>query len=176
MPNQSPEAPAKPNRTTTLLAAAIFGLFIGGGIMGGAYIIRQPQAPAVDNGKPDSTTQTLQQLAGDAAPLLAQFYQDLAAVVENDSEQRIASVEIFRSTQRAAGSFLQSAGRLEDLAAINDPVSKRLETAIGLDDVPLDGQGEADLRPKLVAALRAIAAELGYIEPKPDAPDAPDEG
>ena len=85
---------------------------------------------------------------------LAAFYRDFATVVAN--ADKLTSTGQFRDAQRLAVEALKSSAGLPAAPQVNQPISDRLEAAIGLENRTLD----ATLRAKLVATLQQIGEDF----------------
>jgi len=109
-----------------------------------------PAPPPVD---PPGQLAALLPAGADRAKF-AEFYRDLAAVVE--AETATMTTGQFREVQRLSVERFKAERRLPDAPALNKPISDRIAAAIGMDDRPMD----TALKAELVAALRRIAEDF----------------
>ena len=122
-----------------------------------AFLLMQPSKPA------GPTTPEVSRLAelvpdADSRSRLSAFFADFAAVLTTDAKPCKTTGD-FREAYRLAVAPMKSAARLPDVKAIDEPISNRIKSAIGLEDTPLDG--EPPLRSNLAAVLTSISDDFG---------------
>lgn len=123
-----------------------------GGVIAAKTMQTSGPAPSPSPVVPSVSLRSL--VDAESAAKLSAFYGAFADVIEQGG---CKSTGEFRTAQARAGALLQAAIGAEGWAATNDPVSKQISAAVGLDDASLD----ADKRAKLAASLDAIAADFG---------------
>lgn len=130
-------------------------LLVGGGF----FAFKAFVGPPVPGPTPSTPTANLSSLVPEpeARAKLARFYADFALVLRSESCPLKTTAD-FREAQRLAATVLQDAARLPTVDAINEPISKRIEVALGgLDNKPL-----SKVSPGLLAnTLEAISQEFG---------------
>lgn len=117
-------------------------------------------------GKPSPSTPDTKPVArlaelvpdADSRARLSAFFGDFAAVITQDAKPCKTTGD-FREAYRLAIKPMKTAARLPDVKAIDEPISQRIASAIGLADTALDG--EPPLRSNLAATLTAIADDFG---------------
>lgn len=145
--------PRRPSLLNRLAGSLVIGIGIASGLVGAALVLRG--GPGTD-GRPPVPTNSLAALVPDAGQRAAvsQFYRDMSICV--GLEDGIQTAEQFRTAQSIGAKVLQQAGAMQLPAGLNDPISKRIEAAIGLDPGPLDVKRRA----ALADALFKISEEL----------------
>lgn len=150
----------RPGNTTLVIVAAVCVtavlccLIVVGGLV---YLSGKPGGGTPDDAKPKARLAELVPDADSRARLSA-FFGDFAAVLTQDSKP-CKTTQDFREAYQLAVKPMKTAARLPDVKAIDEPISQRIASAIGLADTPLDG--EPPLRSNLAATLTAIADDFG---------------
>lgn len=135
-------------------AAGVLGICLAGGAIGSVAAYQwldSPRTPDVPAPVPALDLGDL--VAAEARPKYAGFYTSLAAI---SGAGEVKTTGQFREAQRIGAAALKGLGQLPDAPALNEPISKRIEAAIGLDDQALTDES----RQALAAVLRQIAGEF----------------
>lgn len=144
------------NGNTTAIVLAGMGVLVVAMVCATALLLTRPSAPTPD-AKPKARLAELVPDA-DSRARLAAFFGDFAAVITQDSKPCKTTGD-FRQAYQLAVKPMKTAARLPDVKAIDEPISQRIASAIGLADTPLDG--EPPLRSNLAATLTAISDDFG---------------
>lgn len=129
------------------------------GLAGGAGTLELPDwLPTPGPSVPDDPPGPLAAMLVDQADrhAFAQFFNDLAQLIETDSAGVLASTDQVRKAQTAASTLLVQAGRLPANATLRAELMRRQESVFGLESQPVT----PELRTKLATFYRQVAEDF----------------
>jgi hypothetical protein len=150
---------SEPTKSVALtIAVSVVAGFVLLGAMACGTVIYLAGGSPLNTPKPEVSRLAELVPDADSRARLSAFFGDFSLVITQDAKP-LKTTGDFREAYRLAVTPLKTSARLPDVKAIDEPISDRIASAIGLADTALDG--EPPLRSNLAATLTAISDDFG---------------